>query len=165
MSKPTRSQRAASRKHSAWTLLAATIAVLATAGASSAAAGLAPIARASRALAVNDNGHLHMVSESGSNLVEEGQATGTLPGRVRVAFTIGAEVRATFTIYPHGGSLSGKGSGKLHSSGRYASFGGSMTVTAGTGRYRHASGSGGFYGVIDRRTYALVVQTRGTLSY
>jgi hypothetical protein len=164
---PAPHKRETSRKQFGRAIVAVAVAVLSTAGAASAASSRAPIAWPSRTLVANDEAHLHMVSESGSNLVEEGQATGTLPGRVRVGFTIGAEVRATFTIYPRGGSgsLSGKGSGTLHSSGRYASFGGSMTVTAGTGRYRQARGSGGFYGVIDRKTYALVVQTRGTLHY
>jgi hypothetical protein len=120
----------------------------------------------SRELNVRDEGHLHMVSESGSRIAEEGPVTGTLPGSVRVRFIIGPTVTASFTIYPHGGgSISGNGSGTLHSSGLYSSFGGSMSVTHGTGRYTHARGSGGFYGVINRRTLALTVQTIGKLRY
>ncbi len=34
-----------------------------------------------------------------------------------------------------------------------------------TGRYANAHRHGGFYGVIDRNTYALTVQRTGTLSY
>ncbi len=125
---------------------------------------VAPAAQAARSLTPNDEGRLHLVSESGSNLVEEGSATGTLPGRARVH--IGAVIEAAFTLYPRGGgSISGHGSGTLHSSGLYASFGGSMSVSRGTGRYSHAHGTGGFYGTVNRKTFALVVQTRGILHY
>jgi hypothetical protein len=40
-----------------------------------------------------------------------------------------------------------------------------MSVSHGTGRYAHVHGHGGFYGTINRRTNALVVQTTGQLSY
>jgi hypothetical protein len=125
-----------------------------------------PPAREARSLTVNDEGKLGKVSESGANLFEAGPVTGTLPGRVRVQFNIGAVIKATFTLYPRsGGTLTGHGSGTLHSSGRYASFSGRMVVTQGTGRYRHAHGTGGFYGTVNRKTFELVVQTRGTLRY
>jgi hypothetical protein len=125
------------------------------------------VAWAAQAQVANDDGNLHLVGESGADLVEEGQMTGTLPGRAKLLFSIGATVSATFTLYPRsGGSISGHGSGKLTSSGRYASFGGSMAVTSGTGRYKHAHGVGGFYGTILRKSpYPVVVQTRGTLSF
>src|SRR5579871_1692666 len=74
-----------------------------------------PVARAARSLNVKDEGHLHLVHESGSLLVEEGSVTGTLPGRVKVSFNVGATITARFTIYAHGGSVSGHGSGALHS--------------------------------------------------
>jgi hypothetical protein len=126
----------------------------------------APTARAARVFSVNDTGHLHFISESGSELVEEGPATGTLPGKVKVRFYLGATVRASFTIYPKtGGSISGHGSGALHSTGTYASFGGALAITHGSGRYARAHGSGGMYGAINRHTYALTVQTIGKLYY
>jgi len=118
-----------------------------------------------RSLNVTDTAHLHYVRESGSDLLEEGQATGGLPGQVQARFNVGATVYATFTISTRYGSISGKGSGKLRGTGVYASFGGTMTVSSGTGRYSHARGHGGFYGVIDRHTYASTVQTTGTLTY
>lgn len=124
------------------------------------------VGRAAHVTSVKDEGHLHIVSESGSNLLEEGPVTGTIPGRVRVSFNVGATVKATFTIYANGGgSISGRGEGSLHSTSLYSSFGGSLTVTHGTGRYVDAHGSGGLYGVIDRKTYALTVQTVGKLDY
>ncbi|MGA2455755.1 MAG: hypothetical protein ABSG93_19810 [Solirubrobacteraceae bacterium] len=88
---------------------------------------------------------------------------------MRVSFNLGATVAADFTIYAHGWSIVGHGSGVLHSSKSksdvYVSFGGTMAVSHGTGRYAHAHGQGGFYGVINRTNYAVTIQTTGTLSY
>lgn len=114
---------------------------------------------------MSDEGKLHLVSESGSLLVEEGAAKGTLPGTVKVRFDVGAVISASFTIYTQGGSITGHGSGALHSTGAYSSFGGSLAVTRGTGRFAHAHGTGGLYGAINRHTYALTVQTIGKLYY
>jgi hypothetical protein len=138
-----------------------------------AAAILSPIARGAsqrrardaRALNVTDTAHLRYIRESGSLLIEEGVATGGLPGTVKVRFDVGPTVTSSFTIYTRGGSIAGNGSGVLHGTGVTASFGGTMTVSHGTGRYAHAHGRGGFYGTINRKTYALTVQTTGTLSY
>jgi hypothetical protein len=126
----------------------------------------APPARAAHVVSVKDEGHLHLVSESGSNLVEEGAVTGAIPGRVKVNFSIGPTVRASFTIYARGGgTISGRGQGTLHSTGLYSTFGGSLSVAHGTGRYAHARGTGGLYGAINRKTYAMTVQTVGKLYY
>jgi hypothetical protein len=127
----------------------------------------APVfARAAHVVSAADTAYLHMVGESGSLIAEEGSATGGFPGRVKARFGIGATVTASFTIYPRGGgSISGHGSATLHSSGAYATFGGTMSVTHGSGRYAHAHGTGGLYGAINRRTYALTVQTTGKLYY
>jgi hypothetical protein len=123
-------------------------------------------ARAAHVVNAKDEGHLHLVSESGSNLVEEGTVTGTIPGRVKVNFNIGPTVRASFTIYARGGgTISGRGQGTLRSTGLYSTFGGSLSVVHGTGRYAHAHGTGGLYGAINRKTYALTVQTVGKLYY
>jgi hypothetical protein len=122
--------------------------------------------KAARSLNVTDEAHLRVIHSSGELLEEEGPATGALPGTVRVRFRIGASVSGSFTIYPRsGGSLSGQGSARLRSTGAYASFGGSISVNHGTGRYAHAHGRGGFYGTINRHNDALVVQTTGRLSY
>jgi len=153
---------------------AASLAVGASAGGGAHGAAMANAARAgvvgraAHALSVKDEGHLHMVSNSGSSLVEEGPVSGTIPGRVRVNFNIGPTVYASFTIYVHGGgSISGSGDGTLHSTSAYSTFGGSLSVTRGTGRYAHAHGRGGLYGAINRRssTYPMTVQTTGTLYY
>ncbi len=132
-------------KHRAVLWALAVLAALSLAGAAQASPRPIRSARAARALTVNDEGHLRVVGESGADLIEEGPVTGTIPGSVRVHFNIGAIITATFVLYPRGGgSLAGHGSGALNSSGRYSSFGGTMAVTSGTGRYRHAHGTGGF---------------------
>jgi hypothetical protein len=130
------------------------------------ATALAVAAPASAAtVSVNDTGHLHLLKAIGSLLLEEGRATGSLPGSTRVRLRVGSGVSATFTIATRAGTIQGHGGATLHSSGRYASFGGWLTVTGGTGRYAHAHGSGHLYGVIDRRSDAVTVQTIGKLSY
>jgi hypothetical protein len=124
-----------------------------------------PYAHAAGSAAVNDTGHLHLLKAVGSVLYEEGYATGTLPGQTKVRMVVGSAVSANFTISARGGSVDGSAHAALHSSGRYASFGGSLSVSHGSGRYARAHGSGRIYGVIDRRTDALTVQTTGKLVY
>jgi hypothetical protein len=114
---------------------------------------------------VNDTGRLHLLKASGSIMLEQGPVTGTLAGTARVILDVGATVKATFSIRTRGGSISGRGAATLHSSGRYASFGGRLSVTGGSGRYVRARGGGHLYGVIDRRTDAVTVQTIGRLYY
>lgn len=114
---------------------------------------------------VNDHAHLRLRKAFGAVLLEEGSASGTLPGRTTVRLVVRKRVTASFTIHAADGSIVGKGGAALHSAGRFASFGGRLKVTGGTGRYRHAHGSGRLYGVIDRRRHSLTVTTTGTLHY
>jgi hypothetical protein len=127
----------------------------------------APEARAARTLKATDTAHLHKVSVSGSLLIEEGKATGTLPGKMRASVNVGATISGTFTFYLHGGTIKGHGGATPHGEGTYESFAGTVTVKGGTGRYAHAHGQTKLYGTIDRQTeeYPLVIQTTGTLSY
>jgi hypothetical protein len=123
-------------------------------------------AHLARALNVTDTAHLHFVRENAdSTLTEEGTATGKLPGKVKVRLSIEGNVAGSFTITTHQGSLTGHSTGTLHSSGQYASFRGSVNINHGTGSYAHAHGHGGFYGTINRSTYAMTVQTTGTLAF
>ena len=128
-----------------------------------------PQARITGALRVDDTANLHYVKESDAQLIDEGAASGTVHGTVRVGFNVGATVAASFAIYTHDGAIIGHGTGTLHKSSNvsdvYLSFGGTLTVTHGTGRYAHAHGQGGFYGTIDRKNYAVMIQTTGTLYY
>lgn len=145
-------------------LLAATLGpTTQSAGARGSSQSVASIA--SHVLNATDTAHLRYVSASGSLLFEEGSASGSLPGKMRLHGEVGPTLSASFTVFLHGGTISGRGTAKAHGSGRYESFAGSLTVTGGTGRYAHAHGHAGLYGVFDRRTYALTVQTTGRLLY
>lgn len=129
-----------------------------------------PAARAARSLAVTDTAHVKPVRKNGEYITEEGPATGTLPGRVRLSLEIGPVVYAHFTIQTSAGSISGTGSGRPKGRSEEPSIGGSMIVSHGTGRYKHVHGRGGFYGTINvnprsPKAYTMVVQTTGTLSY
>jgi hypothetical protein len=123
------------------------------------------LARIAHVLAATDTANLHYVSASGSLLLDEGKATGTLPGNMRVHLNLGTTFTSTFTIFASGGSISGRGSSKPHGSGKYESFAGTLIVTGGTGRYARARGRGRFYGTFNRSNYALVVKTTGSLTY
>lgn len=109
--------------------------------------------------------HLHYVSSKGSYLLEEGSASGQLAGTVKARLRITADISGSFTFYPRGGSISGRGLATLHESGIYASFGGSVKILGGTGRYAHAHGAGGLYGVYNRQNLGVTIQTTGSLSY
>jgi hypothetical protein len=124
-------------------------------------------ARMARMLRATDTAKLRYIQSrsSGSELFEEGPATGTLPGRMRVYANLGPTLTATFTIYARHGTIVGHASATPHGSGRYESFGGSLVPSGGTGSYAHAHGRTGFYGIIDRLTFSMTVQTTGTLSY
>ncbi|MGH2903682.1 MAG: hypothetical protein ACRDK7_08885 [Solirubrobacteraceae bacterium] len=123
-------------------------------------------ALATRILNVHDEGRLRFVTSYGSELIDEGPTTGSVPGRVKVHFIYNGDpnVRAKFTIYAHGGSISGRGKAKLSSpTSPKPSFHGSFAVIGGSGRYAHVTGAGQLYGVFTRRGYGLVVQTIGKL--
>jgi hypothetical protein len=122
-------------------------------------------ARAARSLRASDEAHLRYVSASGSTLYETGRASGTLPGSMRVHMNIGPTFSGSFTIYTSGGTIAGHGTATPHGVGVYESFAGSVTLTGGSGRFRHASGSAKLYGTFNRNTYALLIQTQGTLHY
>lgn len=149
------------------TLTAAAILAASSAYAASArqSHGRRPSAHMARRLRATDTAHLHYVSASGSLLYEVGNAAGTLPGGMHVHMRVSTTFTGSFTIYAHGGSITGHGSARPHGSGLYESFAGTLVVTSGSGRYKHAHGRAGLYGTFNRRTYALVVQTTGTLYY
>jgi hypothetical protein len=132
------------------------------------AASRAPVARAARLLNVRDQGHLRFVKSSGSLIIDEGPASGTFPGTVKVRFTYNGEptVSAQFTISAASGSIIAHASGRLSSpTSPNPSFRGTMTVTGGSGRYAHIHGSGELFGVFSRRNYGLAVQAIGKLPY
>jgi hypothetical protein len=123
------------------------------------------VARASQALNATTTAHLHLVKAEGSELFEEGAVSGALPGSMQAELKTGAVYTGSFTTHTHAGSIKGHGTATPHGAGRYQSFSGTFIVTGGTGRYTRVSGRAGLYGVFDRRTDAVTVQTTGKLSY
>jgi hypothetical protein len=160
------------RSHRGRTNVAASLAILAVAGAlltgtaQSSAANRQPAARAARTLNGTGTAHLHLVRAEGSQLFEEGRiSSGPLKGTMQAELNLGATFTGSFTFHTSAGSIKGHGKATPHGSGRYLSFSGSLVVTGGSGRYTHVKGHGGLYGVFDRQTDAVIVQTTGTLTY
>ncbi len=122
-------------------------------------------AHIARTLNGRDTAHLRVVHVSGAVLLEEGSASGGLPGHMRAELHVGTVFTGRFTFYTSKGDISGYGRANPHGEGRYQSFAGSLTVSGGSGMYRHVHGRAGLYGTFDRRTYAVLIQTTGTLSY
>lgn len=164
-----RTTQLAARMRHRLRLLGASASIGATAGLLAASSGqaLRPRAMQARVLNATDTAHLrYNARESeGSLLLEEGSASGALPGRMRARVNVGATFSGNFVLFTSGGSIKGRGSATPRGSGRYESFRGSLTLTGGTGRYAHVHGQAGLYGVFDRKSYSLTVQTTGRLSY
>ena len=125
-------------------------------------------ARVARTQSVKDVAYLTKTGVEGSVVFEYGKAEGALPGKMRVRLDTNVPFRASFTLRTPAGTLTGHGSAnpcEQKCSGHYESFSGSLVIDGGSGRYAHARGRGGLYGVFDRETYGVEVQTTGTLSY
>ncbi len=122
-------------------------------------------AHISRLVNGTDTAHLHLIHQEETVLSEEGPAAGALPGHMLARLEIGSIYTGRCTIYTADGSITGRGTATPHGSGRYQSFHGTLLITGGTGRYAHVHGHTELYGTFDRRTYAVVIQTTGNLSY
>jgi hypothetical protein len=132
-----------------------------------AAAAAGPGATSARTIRLNDSGRLHLTSHHGFTLNERGSATGTIRGPIYIHLHITStnHVTAEINVYPSNGSLTGYASASYRSAGATATFSGTMTVTRGTGVYRHAHGSGlSFTGTIARSNDAVTVHVSGRLS-
>jgi hypothetical protein len=140
-------------------------AMLVSVPASASAAGNRGNAHAARTLNGTDTARLHLVHQHETVVFEEGVAAGGMPGRMKVQLNIGVIFAGNCTVYAPGGSITGHGTAIPHGSGRYQSFHGSLLITGGTDRYAHIHGRAGLFGTFDRRTFALVLQTTGKLSY
>jgi hypothetical protein len=123
-------------------------------------------AHAARTVSGNDNAALHLVHDNGSTLYEEGRASGSLPGTVHAWLHVGATFYGHFVFYGRPGAIIGQGSAKSHQGHYpYVSFSGIANITGGTRRYIHVRGKLGFYGVLNRESSAVQMQTRGSLTY
>lgn len=128
-------------------------------------AGRQTVAQIARSLNATATARLHLVRAEGSKLFEEGPVSGAFAGSMRSVLYTGAVFTGSFTTHANGGSITGHGQATPHGSGRYQSFSGTLIVTGGSGRYAHIHGRAGLFGVFDRRTDSVVVQTTGTLTY
>jgi hypothetical protein len=125
-------------------------------------------ATSAHVLYMKDEGHLRLnqSKSAGQLLVEEGTLTGQFTANVTARFSITSNATVNIAVYPKGGgSISAQGSETVHFSNAYATFSGLATVTHGTGRYAHAYGKSRFYGVLNRKTNAVTLQTVGKLYY
>jgi hypothetical protein len=163
-----RQRRRRSRGATPRTLASGAAVLIALAAAWSAKAATSPTASPARSFSVKDEGYLRLVKSSGSLLIDEGAVHGTIPGKVKVRFVYNGNpaVTAQITIYSHAGTILARGSGHLSSpTSASPSFSGTLTIAGGSGRYLHARGGGRLYGVFYRRSYAMMVQTDGSLHY
>lgn len=121
--------------------------------------------RAARTIDGTDVAHLHLVHQHEAVLYEVGSAGGPLSGSMHAKLTVGSVFTGSFTIATKHGSVIGHGSAKPHGTGRYQSFRGTMYVTGGSGQYKHIHGKTSLYGTFDRRTFDVLLKTKGRLSY
>jgi hypothetical protein len=146
------------------TLAAAGLPVWAVAGAATADGASA---HAAHAISVRDEAKLRKVSQSGNSLSEEGPATGTLAGTATASIsTSGTFVKVKAVLHVSGGTITVTGEGHLTTGGgTEVSFSAPGRVTGGTGKYKHAAGSGTVYGAENRVTHNARIQVVGHLSY
>ncbi len=146
-------------------IIASTVLLMSLAATGASGGTATATAREARTLNGTDTADLHLVHQDESLLYEEGRAVGALPGQMRAKLTVGSLFTGTWTIYTTNGSITGRGSATPHGTGRYQSFAGTLVVRGGSGRYAHIHGHTKLYGTFDRRTFVVVVQTVGRLSY
>lgn len=126
-----------------------------------------PDAHAARSVYLREVGHLRYLRGNESTLDERGSASGTFRGTVTAQLKISAEhVSAVFTMYPKGGSVTGRAWARFIIKGHTGYYGGTLNIVHGTGIYRHASGKRiGISGTIDRYSFALLVKANGWIRY
>ena len=123
-------------------------------------------AREARTINLVESARLDLTGEEGAELSERGHATGTYDAPIAANFTIHPKsVTVVVTVYPHGGSITGTAQANYVVQKSTGYFGGTFTVTHGTGTFRHAAGRNlGFSGTINRYTFATTVKAHGEVS-
>jgi hypothetical protein len=127
----------------------------------------APVARSAGTVSLSDSARLHLTSHHSFTLNEQGSASGTIAGTIYIHLTVASTNRVTaeISIYPSGGSITGKASASYRPSGAVASFAGTMSVVRGSGRYNGAHGSGlSFTGTVQRSNDAVTVRVSGRMA-
>lgn len=143
-------------------------ALLVASGPSSTAPALAATkAKAARTVYLVETGRLSLTKEGESTLSERGRASGTFSGTLLARLTLSANhVSAVFTIYPKGGSITGRAYARFVAKGSTVYYGGTLSIVHGTGAFSHASGSNiGISGTISHLTFALTVKAHGWMRF
>lgn len=146
-----------------FTMLTAPVTPMATMASDASGTTTAVRAKQARRIHLVENAGLRLTNNSETTLDERGHATGTFnaPVTARLNFSPN-HVTAVFTIYPKGGSISGKAQARYVVKNGIGYYGGTLTITRGTGAYKHASGSNiGISGTINRLTFAVTVKVNG----
>jgi hypothetical protein len=133
-------------------------------GSGAAAAG--PVARTARHVSVNESVTTHMLQHHRTKLSEQGSGSGTFSCPITLNLNLSSN-RATiaFTCSPRGGSFSGSGTASVHYIGTIATFKGTISVSQGSGSYRHASGGGlRISGTVQSSNYALKAKVTGSMN-
>jgi hypothetical protein len=130
------------------------------------AAAAGPVGVQAKTVDLVENANLKLISEEGAALVERGHASGTYDAPVTATFTIHPKtVTATVTVYPHGGSITGVAQTNYVVQNSTGYFGGTFTITRGTGSFKGASGKSlGISGTINRYSFAITVKAHGEVS-
>lgn len=126
-----------------------------------------PVAVEARRVHLSESASLHLVGEGETTLHERGRGAGTFNAPLTALLTISpSHVTGVFTIYPKGGSVTGTTQARFVLEGSIGYYGGTLTITHGTGSFRHAKGTNlGISGTINHLSFALSVKAHGWISY
>jgi hypothetical protein len=125
-----------------------------------------PVATAARHVSVNESVSTHLLQHHRTKLSEQGSGSGTFSCPVTLTLNLSSNsATIAFTCSPRGGSFSGYGSASVHYIGTVATFKGTLSVSGGSGAYRHASGRGlQISGTVISKTYAIKARVTGSMS-
>jgi hypothetical protein len=124
-------------------------------------------ARVASELEVKLTGHFHLLGHPGHVLSEQGSFTGTVSGPATIHFTLITLTSGTATVlfYPGGGSISGRASTRSSLQGANVYFGGVLSITSGTGKWTHSTGSKlNFSGYLNRTNFQGTAHLSGRLN-
>jgi hypothetical protein len=139
-------------------------------------AGLGPMSggalgaagHAASSMTVQEHVTLKLVKRSGLTKFEHsGTARGTVPGTVRSKITLKHSVvlDGIVTIRTSKGKLRLQVHGRARSIQQRSGFDGTAIILTGTGRWAHARGRGTFNGIVNRSTWDVSLDAKGTFTY
>jgi hypothetical protein len=122
---------------------------------------------------VQEHVDLTLVKKSGTTKAgtvkyqHKGSARGTVDGTVRSKITIknSVSLHGTVTIATAQGRVRIAVDGRARSLGMRVRFDGGARLTGGTGKYAGTTGTGTFFGVVNRRTWHVTIDATGSYHY